>query len=469
MKTKTPSLKKRLLTGVLILFIMYACTAVLPYAFPPHATEIKLPAWEETETSSQWAAILESGEEALWGRLYLIENAKEKIRLSSYLYACDDSGKRIGAALIRAAERGVDVEILVDGLIGRINFGASPLAYALGSHENIRIRLYNPVDFLRPDRLNARLHDKYLIADDRMMILGGRNISDEFLTKTTHPAYNFDRDVMLFSDEGVSGSGVDQLAAYFDSLWQGEYVQPAYEKARDAAAVMRQRQEMEKLLLETEREKTAWFRKIEHPGFSVPVEGCQLITNPVHPGVKAPVVFDHLCAMIAEAEERVILQSPYFVLDGRMQTAMQQAVSGPAQVMFYTNSMAGGNNLAASADYLWQKEKVLAIGAPLYELQTEASVHTKSMLVDRHLSVFGSFNFDMRSAYIDTEVMMAVYGEALNERLYTCMENMAEQALLVTEEGYAEDERLVPLELPEGKKWTLYLLSPVMFLIRHLL
>lgn len=464
--------KRWIVWGMLALIILYALAAIVPYAFPPSAAPEEVAVMisaDAVDGGGERAAILETGEEALWGRLYLIESAQQRLRMASYLYACDESGERIGAALLRAADRGVKVEILVDGLIGAINFGGKDLPYALGTHENIEIRYYNPLNLLDPDGINARLHEKYLMADERLLILGGRNISDEFLTPMGHPSYNDDRDVMLWADVPGPGTGVSQMNAYFDALWTSVYTAPHFDTSGNAAALATVRAEMEGLLAETEAEKEAWFARIETAGFAVSVERTMLLHNPVEPEAKAPLLLDALGCLMAGAKERVWLQSPYFVLNGHMQSVLAGASSDGAQVRLYTNSISSGNNIVASADYLWQKGRVTAIGGELYESQKDYSSHTKCLLIDDAISVFGSFNFDMRSAYIDTEVMLAVYSEELNARLAEKIAGVQACSLQVTEGGYEDSSTVAPQEMAFGKRAMIYLLSPFLFLIRYLL
>lgn len=466
MKRNFPSGKKRLRWYVLAFLGLYFCAVVFPYALPLPMPQT-VPAGENA-ASGQRAVLLESGEEALWGRLQLIEGAKAHIRLSSYLYACDESGSRIGAALLRAADRGVQVEILVDGLIGAINFGTHPLPRALASHENIEIRLYNPLNLLKPHQINARLHDKYLVADETAVIVGGRNISDEFLVPESHPSYNADRDVLLFCPEPGENTGAAQMARYFDALWNSAYVTPAYETPGDATAIAQERRRMEALLQETEAENSAAYAYLQSPDHSVPVDHAEVISNPIHPGKKEPVVLARLCALMQKAQSRAWLQSPYFVLNRDMEQALA-AAAGPADVRLFTNSMASGNNIMASGDYLWRRGRVLSMGLPVYESQTPYSLHTKSLLVDEDLSVFGSFNFDMRSAYIDTEVMLLLESQPLNQWLANAMEHVAGNCLLATPDGYAYNAALPPKQMDAGKWMVICVLSPVLYLIRYLL
>lgn len=106
----------------------------------------------------------------------------------------------------------------------------------------MEIRLYNPVNLLKPWTLNARYHEKFFVADDEWLILGGRNIADEFLSQEGNPLYNYDQDVFLRkTGEGVSAC--DQVAAYFDRMWDSIWCGTAYAgnspRAREAAQRLR--------------------------------------------------------------------------------------------------------------------------------------------------------------------------------------------------------------------------------------
>ena len=179
----------------------------------------------ETEASDQnanRALLIPTGEGALATRLALIANAQTSIDLGSYIYAADDSGRKISAALLAAADRGVKVRLITDGLIGWINLGNDPLGPALGSHPNVEIKFYNPVDVLRPQGLNARYHEKFFLVDDTWLLLGGRNVSDEFLTGEGDPHYNYDQDVLLYRLDPAKRDAVAQMRAYFDSMWNSD-------------------------------------------------------------------------------------------------------------------------------------------------------------------------------------------------------------------------------------------------------
>ena len=434
-----PKRRRRAAAALGIVLGVYVLLAALPYAFPP-AAERAQAAFVPVEdgAAGDRATILTTGEEALAARLNLIANAESSLVVGSYLYADDESGYTVAAALLDAADRGVKVRIVVDGLVGRLNFLGGDLGYALGTHENIEIRLYNPVNLLAPWGLSARFHEKYVIADGKTFVLGGRNISDEFLTPEEHPAYNYDLDVLMWRETPAQGSAASLLTAYFDRLWDEECA-PAYERA------------------------PAWREAL-----TVPVEGCALLTNPINPGVKEPALWTSLVALMRSAEERVWIQTPYVVLDGAMRDGLRAAAEQAPEMVLLTNSRAGGNNIVASADAVFHRGMALSMPLAYYELQAPRSMHTKAMLVDGDISVFGSFNFDMRSAYSDTEVMLAVKSEPLNDRIEAYMLEMRAMALPVEADGGYGEGEAEALDTPLLKNLLIVTASPLISLVRFL-
>ena len=454
--------------GLLILLLLYLAAAVLPYAFPP--ANVVLPDnWRENAASDRQvdsAVILETGSEALDARLRLIANARQSIRAGSYLFALDDSGTQIASALLAAADRGVKVRLIVDGMIGLINLRADPAAYALGSHPNIEIGFYNPVNLLDPLSLNARYHEKFFVIDDAWLILGGRNISDEFLSQEGNPHYNYDRDILLHRDrDGLSACQL--VAEYFDAMWEGDLCRTRYGAVpgRMAASVSAAGEQLQALW-----QTLSASRDLTPPNLTAfyPVERSLLLSGDTAARPKAPLVYAQMLDLMADAQERVVLESPYFVMDGAMRNGLAQVCSLPAQVTLITNSAASGNNIIASADGVFHRGMTNRLDALVLEQQTDYSMHTKSVLIDDELSIFGSFNVDPRSAYIDMELMLAVYSRPLAAQLEGHMEALAAQSSPVSAQAQAVYPAVAAQPLPFLKAAAIYLLSPLVSLLRYL-
>lgn len=165
---KKPSIKH---LGFLI-FLIYLCLLTVPYL--PHKKVSQ--AYKQSFQSRQFysdsagterVAYIDDNVDALLYRLNLINEAENNIILSTFDFNADESGKDMMAALLSAADRGVQIQILVDGLSGTNDIAPSPWFQALASHEQISIKIYNPVNLLTPWKLQARLHDKYLTSMSR--------------------------------------------------------------------------------------------------------------------------------------------------------------------------------------------------------------------------------------------------------------------------------------------------------------
>lgn len=467
-KPKKRSAARWIRRGVLIVAALYACVAVLPYAFPPQSEPLPTDwiAQASSEENIDSATILETGEEALDVRLRLIAGAEASIRAGSYIYAMDDSGSQITAALLAAADRGVQVRLIIDGLIGLINLKNDPGAYALGSHPNVEIRFYNPVNLLDPVGLNARYHEKFFVIDDEWLILGGRNVADEFLSQSGNPKYNYDQDILLHNDRPGYGA-CRQVADYFDAMWDSGLCATRYAQAPgyQAQAVADARAALDALWqsMQAERELLAI-----DPAALVPVEKTVFICGDIAPRPKQALVYDKLIALMAQAQERVILQSPYFVMNAPMRDALAQVCSLPTDMVLLTNSAATGNNIMASADGVFHRAMMNSLDAQALELQGDYSMHTKSILIDRNISVFGSFNVDPRSAYIDTELMLAVYSPELAQLLEENMNTLLAQAAPVNDQAAAVWPEVTRKEGDFAKMAAIYLLSPFVSLFRFL-
>ena len=147
-------------------------------------------------TGNERVAYINDNNDALLYRLHMIENAKEEIILSTFDFNPSESGKDIMASLIQASKRGVSVRIIVDGTSGFIDLYGNDYFQALSSYPNISVRIYNTINLLKPYDMQARLHDKYVIIDNKMYLLGGRNTTNLFLGDYSS-SKNIDRELFV--------------------------------------------------------------------------------------------------------------------------------------------------------------------------------------------------------------------------------------------------------------------------------
>lgn len=178
----------------------------------------------ETEFTSETAGTekiccIDDNEEALLWRLRMIGTAKESIVLSTFDLRADDNGTKILAALNCAAARGVKIQLLIDGIYQQLFLAGSSDFQALASYENVEVGVYNPVTPVNLFKVNYRMHDKYLIVDKKMYLLGGRNSNDIFLGDQTK-GINEDRDILVYDTSEGQGESLNQLQDYFHKIWK---------------------------------------------------------------------------------------------------------------------------------------------------------------------------------------------------------------------------------------------------------
>ena len=163
-----------------------------------------------------------------------------------------------------------------------------------------------------------------------------------------------------------------------------------------------------------------------------------------------------------EAKDNITIHTPYVIFNQDMYEMIQKVCDGDADVYLMTNSAANNGNPFGSVDYLLHKEEILATGLRVSEYEGERSYHSKCIAIDHHISVIGSFNMDIKSAYQDTETMLVIDSEELNSQLRAAMEyyqKSAEPAVLKN----GEMEKLFAREVPIAirlQRWIIKILDP---------
>lgn len=466
--------KKRALLLVLSFFIMYFIMGlILPFCqLKSVGKEYQLKVQEreyygEEGAGLEQACIIETAQEALDIRIQMINCANKKIVLATFDMRDCESMRDMAASLLQAADRGVEIEILVDGVSGMLRM-KKPLFQLLGSHKNIEIRLYNEPNPLLPWTINGRMHDKYIMVDGIYLLMGGRNTFDYFLGAYTDKNLSLDREVFFVSDIQTEGSAIMQMNQYFEDIWKQKECKPLYNKEKYGNGKKQQelKQELEKRYQEMQRSMPDNFKGISFVEQAVPINKATLLYNPTHITGKEPWVFYELSNLMKQAEERVYIHTPYVVCNNYMYKELSQVTAKERVIQL--NAIANGDNICASSDYIHNKEKILECGLTVYEYNGGDSSHGKSVVIDDRLSIIGSFNFDMRSAYIDTELMFVIDSQELNQDLYGKLKMLEEDSIKIVEETLAaEEDRIEPL--PKGKEWFLKIFGWFMQPFRYFL
>ena len=219
-----------LLLAVVILVVAIVACALITYHRQPVLTqedkeELAVDSIWKTRTQPERARIIEDNGDALLERVKMISNAKLEIVLSTFDFRADESGKIILGALIDAADRGVSVNVIVDGVSGFLRMKGNPYFEALAASSGTSIKIYNKVNPLAPWRSMGRLHDKYLIADKSSYIIGGRNTFSYFLGSNSQYK-NYDRDVLVYCENANEDSSVNDLLSYFENVWNYKESKP---------------------------------------------------------------------------------------------------------------------------------------------------------------------------------------------------------------------------------------------------
>ena len=369
--------------------------------------------------------IIEGNREALVVRLQMIGAAKKDIVLSTFKWLDGPASDGVTAALVCAAERGVRIRIVID------DFGMNKCLKRLrafrllASYPNVEVKRYNCASLLLPWRYNYRLHDKYLIVDDSYYLLGGRNISDRSLGAAAKH-YDIDRDVLVVNEKGTGGS-LQMLEAYFEEVWS-QRVSRSFRPRR----VRRRKQTLEacRALLDALAHEYPQLEEAFSPSAgTLETKRVRLLHNSCRPTNKAPQVWNTLHKLAREGRD-IKIQSPYIIVDWSM-IKPRAHVDGAHRVQLMTNAPEQGANPFGCGEYIGHRRAIVRAGVSVLEWMGGQSMHTKTMLIDDSTSIVGSYNLDLRSTYLDTELMLVIDSTAVNEQLCAHFEQMARASRLI--------------------------------------
>lgn len=468
--------RRKVITITIIGIVFYLVIgALFPYFVMPKVSEetkeITSQMFLRDNRSDERAMVIENNGDALKERIRLIANAKDSIVLSTYEFRSDESGKDVLSALIDASQRGVEVKVLVDGVAGLIRLSGNEYFMALSSLDRAEIKIYNPITLIEPWKLNGRLHDKYLLVDEKTYILGGRNNYDYFLGN--HNGYkNYDWDMLIYSDDVSDHNSSKQLSDYFGDIWDLSlcHLYKDDSSLQDRTSVKDAREELQQRYQTIKTEKPDWFENIEYENCTLPTNNVKLIYNPTHCYDKEPIVYYQMTELMKTAQHEVKFHTPYIIGNDWMVSQIQDICQNVPSVTMMTNSVANNGNPFGAMDYQKYKDKLIDTGLNILEYDGGVSYHGKCFTIDDHISAIGSFNWDMRSTYIDTEMMVVVDSQEVNEDLKKKMEVYEQDALKVKDEKtYDLKENQVPQEMSFARKTQLFLMQIFVGWLRFLM
>jgi cardiolipin synthase C len=388
---------------------------------------------------------LTDGREAFAARSRLADVAERSLDVQYYIWRRDMSGTLLFDSLLRAAQRGVRVRLLLDDNNTR---GLDATLAALDAHPNVEVRLFNPfvirgarllgylTDF---SRLNRRIHNKSFTADNQVTIIGGRNIGDEYFDASSGVTF-IDVDVMAI------GPVVNDVSHDFDRYWASEssypldrLLEPPDIGAGDlhVAAAQIAREPAAAAYLQAMRDSSFVRDLIAH---TLPVEwaATRMVSDDPAKGLgrasPAANLPAQLQAILREPTLELQLISPYFVPTAAGVEWFTAIAGRGVNVKVLTNSLEATDVAAVHAGYAMWREPLLAAGVTLYEARRQpadvpvreraglsgssaSSLHAKAFAVDGSRVFVGSFNFDPRSVELNTEMGFVIDSPALASRV----------------------------------------------------
>lgn len=406
--------------------------------------------------------------EALAARIHLIDRAEKTLDLQYYIWDNDKVGSLALNAIIKAADRGVKVRLLIDDNNAKKMEG---IYLALDQHQNIEVKLYNPYRFrhyramdmiLDLKRINRRMHNKSFIADNQIALIGGRNMSNQYYNVSDNYQFS-DVDVLLV------GSASDEIIHSFDDYWNDDYAFPVRNIVNAQHYSLR---------FDSLKQQLAQHSQI------IAVQNYLDLATRSHDfenwlnqriqldWVKAEIVNDspskikdkakkeqhlnfQLIHQLEKPEQSVDIISAYFVPEKKGEKMLTDLAQNNIQVRVLTNSFKANDVFLVHAFYGKYRKNLLKNNVDLYEFlsapETEnlnshtseiaekakvslkglsrSSLHAKMMAIDQKQVFIGSFNFDPRSAYLNTEIGVLLDSPDLAKSIHQTMDqNLAKYA-----------------------------------------
>jgi len=409
--------------------------------------------------------VLEDGSGSMVARAWLTEYAEKTIDIQYFIFSTDNIGLIACDYLVRAADRGVKVRIIVDDIM--VDADIQDIL-TFDSHKNITVKIYNPgvnlgksifskvkkftTDFRAA---NQRMHNKTFIVDDKVVITGGRNIADEYFDYDHE--YNFrDRDVLLLGKE------TSKVKNSFTKFWNSNLSVEVSKVIKDKPTHTNTKNKFNRLheyacnptnfwpQIRTRIENLpAKFDAIKKPGNLVWADDISFIsddpgkndgTNGLGGGGKSTTA---LIDLVKNAKTTIDIQSPYLITSELSENLFHEAIQRGVKIRILTNSLASTDNLEAFSGYQSNRKKLLKTGIRIFEFRPDAAervkimtgelqeklahkpifgLHAKSMIVDGKITVIGTFNLDPRSANLNTECIVIMHSKKIASSVLEGME-----------------------------------------------
>jgi phosphatidylserine/phosphatidylglycerophosphate/cardiolipin synthase-like enzyme len=409
--------------------------------------------------------VLEDGSGSMVARAWLTEYAEKTIDIQYFIFSTDNVGLIACDYLIRAADRGVQIRVLVDDIM--VDADIEDIL-VFNSHENITVKIYNPgvnlgkniyskikkfaTDFRSA---NQRMHNKTFVVDGKIVITGGRNIADEYFDYDHE--YNFrDRDILLL------GKASKQVNKSFNEFWNSDLSKNVTDIIKEDPDRVYPKNRFDKLHEYACNPANFWpqvrerianlhtaFHTIKNSGDLVWLDDVEFVSD--MPGKNdgnnglggGGLSTTALIDLIKKAKSSIDIQTPYLITTELSRNLFSEAVERGVTIRILTNSLASTDNVEAFSGYQSDREKLLRTGVNIYEFRPDAAertrimtgelqetlphkpifgLHAKSMVIDGETTVIGTFNLDPRSANLNTECIVIVRSQEISKGVLVGME-----------------------------------------------
>jgi cardiolipin synthase C len=444
-----------------LLVLMVGCSSLPPAADFPRPESHALGTRQDTaRVMSKHTALapnqsafvmLANGVDGLAARLQLIAASKESLDLQYYIFRGDISGTLVAKALLQAAARGVRVRILLDD--GESVAGDERI-FALAAHPSIQIRVFNPFDYrghnraaravdfiFHKKRLDHRMHNKLLVADNAIALIGGRNVGDQYFQIS--PDSQFGDDDLL-----VEGPLIAQLSTEFDEFWNHplsipiEGLEPkhasqeALKAFESAAPAARAQSSFDNDLAQRLASGEPLAGVLEGRTHLSAATAEVIYDSPDKGGVLAgaapqKLIYTDVEARGAGVTTELLMITPYFVPSKKQLGLLKSLRERGIQVRTLTNSLEAAPDVAAHAGYVRVRPTLVDAGIDLFEIRAHVegqqgtgqprklsrhgnfALHAKLYVFDRRSLFVGSMNFDQRSENLNTEIGLLIDSQEL--------------------------------------------------------
>ena len=399
---------------------------------------------------------LPDAQEAFAARVLLMHQAQQQIDLQYYIWRKDRTGTLLFEALLAAAERGVKVRLLLDD---HNTAGLDATLIGLQQHPLIDVRLFNPLRIRRPRfinylfdfrRVNRRMHNKAFIIDQQVVISGGRNIGDEYFGA---------KDDFLFADLDalMIGAVVADVVDEFNTYWHSEHAQPLgklFQLQIKPQQLQQLRQQAHGITSDPSAQQYVaavrelpFIQRLQQQQLEFVWARTELVAD--HPDKIGGVAKRHqlithqLQQAIGQPQQCLAIVSPYFVPTRAGVEALERLAASGVRIRILTNALESTDVAVVHAGYARWRKRLLAAGIELFELQkisamakrlerkarrerlkgkdrfgsSASSLHAKTFATDQQRVFVGSFNFDPRSAQLNTELGFVIHSEQLGQRI----------------------------------------------------